>query len=121
MHKVWKDDVGPVAPDDREPIWEAFSAATKVIHERRRVYLEELDESYKVNQVEKEKIIAQINAIATDETPLTHKLLQNQIKERDALREAFFNAGKVPLANSDDVWNAFKESTELFNKKKAVL
>ena len=35
LHRLWKEETGPVAADQREAVWERFSAATRAIHERR--------------------------------------------------------------------------------------
>lgn len=39
LHKMWKEDTGPVASEYRDQIWERFSAATRAIHERRHQFL----------------------------------------------------------------------------------
>ena len=45
LHKLWKEDLGPVAKEKREEIWQRFSKATKVIHEKRQYYAD-LDKAY---------------------------------------------------------------------------
>jgi len=43
LHKIWKEDIGPVAKEQREPIWERFSAATKAMHVRRQEFLKDVE------------------------------------------------------------------------------
>ena len=38
LHKLWKNDLGPVAKEHREALWERFQEATKVIQARRQEY-----------------------------------------------------------------------------------
>ena len=117
LHKIWKEDIGPVGKDHREEIWERFSNATKVLHERRQEYYKEIDKVYEQNLENKNKIIAEIAEIATNPAA-THKALQQQIKQVEALRESFFNAGKVPQKVNEKTWAAFKDAVRSFNRNK---
>jgi hypothetical protein len=40
------------------------------------------------------------------------------VKQVEALREAFFNAGKVPQAVNEETWSKFKEAVRGFNRNK---
>ena len=117
LHKIWKEDIGPVGKDHRELIWEEFSNATKVLHQRRQDYYKDLDKIHEVNLEKKNSIIAKIIAIS-ENTSSNHKELQKQIKEIEALREEFFNAGKVPQKSNEQTWATFKEAVKTFNKSK---
>lgn len=117
LHKMWKEELGPVAKEHREEIWTQFKKATKAIHDKRQEYFEKLDEIYQENLVKKEDIISKIIAIAENEAK-THKGWQEKIKKVESLREAFFKAGKVPLKVNEATWSKFKESVRAFNRKK---
>ena len=117
LHKIWKEELGPVDKNYREDIWERFSAATKTIHEKRQVFFEEMDKVYEKNLEIKHEIISKINAIAEDEAN-NHNAWQKKIKSMEALREEFFNAGKVPIKVNEETWAKFKTSVRLFNRKK---
>ncbi|WBU88606.1 DUF349 domain-containing protein [Cellulophaga omnivescoria] len=117
LHKIWKEDIGPVGKEHREQIWEEFSNATKVLHQRRQDYYKELDKVYEVNLDKKNEIISKITEIAKN-TSSNHKELQKQIKEIEALREEFFKAGKVPQKFNEQTWATFKDAVKSFNKSK---
>ncbi|MEN1785960.1 MAG: DUF349 domain-containing protein [Bacteroidota bacterium] len=117
LHKIWKEDIGPVGKEQREAIWEQFSAATKAMHNRRQVHFAALEATYLKNQEKKHEIIAAIQAIA-DNISTNHKEIQSQIKQVEALREGFFKAGKVPQKSSEAVWSQFKEAVRRFNRGK---
>ncbi|TCK66726.1 uncharacterized protein DUF349 [Winogradskyella wandonensis] len=117
LHKLWKEELGPVAKEHREEIWERFSNATKIIHDKRQAYYADLDKAYEKNLVRKEEIIDKIKALNTKEN-VSHGLLQKRIKEMETLREAFFNAGKVPLKNNEATWKKFKDAVREFNRSK---
>ena len=117
LHKMWKEELGPVAREYREDIWERFSAATKNIHDKRQEYFSHLDEEYEKNWERKQEIIGKIKEIA-DQDFASHNKWQQKIKEIEALREEFFNAGKVPRNKNQETWNEFKENVRSFNRKK---
>ncbi|MEM6865244.1 MAG: DUF349 domain-containing protein, partial [Bacteroidota bacterium] len=53
-----------------------------------------------------------------DNVTNNHKALQQQIRQIEALRESFFNAGKVPQKVNEQTWSAFKEAVRRFNRGK---
>ncbi len=117
LHKIWKEDIGPVAKEQREEVWGRFSNATKAMHQRRQEHYQELEKDYEKNLVKKQEVIASIMQIA-DNITNNHRALQQQIKEIEALREAFFKAGKVPQKVNEQTWSAFKDAVRKFNRNK---
>jgi len=117
LHKIWKEELGPVGREQREDIWERFSAATKLIHEKRQVYFEGLDKAYEKNLEVKHEIIAQIETLSQDESN-AHSAWQKKIKVLEDLRNQFFNAGKVPIKVNEATWAKFKEAVRTFNRNK---
>ena len=117
LHKVWKEDIGPVGREFREEIWNRFSEATKAIHQKRQHYFKNIDQVYENNLVVKQEIIHKIKEIA-EQKVTSHSNWQKLIKEVESLREDFFNAGKVPYKVNEATWASFKEAVRLFNKNK---
>ncbi|WGK64351.1 DUF349 domain-containing protein [Croceiramulus getboli] len=117
LHKIWKEEVGPVAKEYREDIWEQFSEATKKIHDARQEYFKNIDEIQEQNFLRKQAIISEIATLALGEYK-SHKAWQEKIKEVQGLRDEFFKAGKVPRKKNKEIWNAFKEATRSFNRQK---
>ena len=117
LHKVWKEDIGPVGKEHREAIWERFSNATKVMHQRRQDYFKDLDKVHEQNLVKKQEIIASIAAVSSN-VASNHKALQQQIKQIEELRNTFFKAGKVPQKVNEKTWTSFKEAVRGFNRNK---
>lgn len=117
LHKIWKEDIGPVDREHREDIWNQFSKATKILHLRRQEEIKELDKAFEQNLVEKTEIINAINTIASNISG-NHKVLQDQIKEAEALRERFFKVGKVPQKVNEETWKSFKSAIRSFNHSK---
>ncbi|WP_431135019.1 DUF349 domain-containing protein [Psychroserpens mesophilus] len=117
LHKLWKEELGPVDREHREDVWERFSNATKTIHDKRQAYYADLDKAYEANLVKKEEIISKIDDIAKDQ-PKSHQAWQKKIKAIEALRQEFFNAGKVPIKVNDATWTKFKTAVRHFNRNK---
>lgn len=117
LHKMWKEELGPVGKEHREEIWERFKAATKKINDKRQAYFAELDKVYEKNLEVKQEIISKIQAIA-DKGANSHNAWQNSIKDVEALRNEFFGAGKVPIKVNEATWAKFKDSVRTFNRNK---
>jgi hypothetical protein len=119
IHRMWKEDIGPVGRDVREQVWNRFSEATKKIHNRRHEYQNELESKFKENVGLKLAIVEKIKSIETGGYS-SHKLWQNAIKEMENLRKEFFAIGRVPRSKNEEVWQVFKEATRNFNKAKNI-
>jgi len=117
LHKMWKEELGPVDREHREEIWNRFKNSTKIINDKRQKYYQEIDKVYEKNLDKKLEIIASIEAIGTENVN-SHSIWQKKIKEIESLRDAFFNAGKVPAKVNEETWAKFKDAVRTFNKKK---
>lgn len=117
LHKMWKEELGPVDKEHREAVWDRFKAATKTIHDRRQVYFAELDQVYEKNLEVKNEIILQINKIS-EKGADSHNGWQNSIKDVEQFRNLFFSAGKVPIKVNEETWAKFKDAVRNFNRKK---
>ena len=114
LHKIWKEDIGPVSREHREEIWNRFSDLTKQMHDKREVLFEAQRGTESENLASKNDIIAQIEVLATEKVNV-HSQWQGQIDKVEALRNAFFAAGKVPADVNESTWAAFKTAVRNFN------
>ena len=114
LHKIWKEDIGPVSRDHREEIWNRFSELTKQMHDKRELLFEAQRGTEKENLDRKKEIIAQIEVLATEKVN-AHGQWKSQIDKVEALRTAFFAAGKVPSEVNESTWNEFKTAVRNFN------
>jgi hypothetical protein len=117
LHKIWKEDIGPVSKDVREDVWQKFSAITKEIHDKRHEHFRDMKSKYQDIIALKLAVIDRFNAYDTSNNK-THKDWQNSIVETEKLRQEYFNAGKLPYAKSEEVWQKFKTATKKFNSSK---
>ncbi len=117
LHKMWKEDVGPVAKEYRDEVWDKFSEATKVIHDKRQEQLADLEKQFEANYEKKKQLVEAIKE-ATEHAKPSHQGWQNAMKKVQELRDAFFKTGRVPRANNKEIWKTFKDATGTFNHKK---
>ncbi|MEO0059271.1 MAG: hypothetical protein RLZZ312_918 [Bacteroidota bacterium] len=117
LHRIWKEEIGPVGKEHREEIWNQFSVYTKIMHDKRDVIFEELRASEVVNLEKKQAVIAQIVAI-TAEKMEAHSNWQPKVEQIEALRTEFFAIGKVPKEENEATWSAFKNAVREFNTTK---
>jgi hypothetical protein len=119
LHRVWKEEIGPVDREHRESIWNEFSEITKQMHEKREALYALARGKETENLALKNEIIVQIEALGTEKID-SHSGWQGQIKKLEALREAFFKAGKVPAEVTEETWAKFKNAVRAFNVYKNV-
>jgi len=117
LHKIWKEDIGPVSREHRDEIWNKFSELTKQMHDKREVLFEKMRGTELENLEKKKEIIAKIEVLATEKVN-AHSQWLNQIEKVEALRTAFFSAGKVPSEVNEETWAAFKTAVRNFNSFK---
>jgi hypothetical protein len=114
LHKIWKEDIGPVSREHRDAIWNKFSDLTKKMHDKREVLFENLRGIELENLEKKKEIIAKIEVLATEKVN-AHSQWLAQIEKVEALRTAFFAAGKVPSEVNEETWSSFKTAVRNFN------
>jgi len=117
LHKIWKEDIGPVSREHREAIWNTFSELTKKIHDKRELLFEKQRGTEQENLEKKKDIISKIAELAKEKVE-AHSSWQAQIEKVEALRNEFFATGKVPADVNEETWSAFKNAVRDFNALK---
>lgn len=117
LHRVWKEEIGPVDKENREKIWQEFSEITKILHDKREALASQFKEKEQENLTRKNEIIAEVNALSTEKVN-NHGEWQNQIVKLEALRDEFFKAGRVPAEATEVTWSNFKNAVRAFNATK---
>ncbi len=114
LHRIWKEDIGPVSRENREEIWKQFSNLTKQMHDKREAYYEGFRAKETDNLEKKKGLITQLEVLAQEKVD-THQAWLNQITKVEALRNEFFVTGKVPSEVNEATWTAFKTAVRNFN------
>lgn len=114
LHRIWKEDIGPVSKEHRDTIWNKFSELTKKIHDKRELLFESQRANEQQNLEVKKEIIAKIEVLGTEKVN-SHSQWLVQIQKVEALRNEFFAAGKVPADVNEETWATFKNAVRNFN------
>ena len=85
LHRIWKEDIGPVSKEHRDIIWNKFSELTKKIHDKREVLFEGQRANEQNNLEVKKEIIAKIEVLGTEKVN-SHSQWLVQIQKVEALR-----------------------------------
>lgn len=117
LHRIWKEEIGPVDKEHRDAIWNQFSTLTKQMHDKRESLFASQREKENANLEKKKEIVSEIEALSK-ETVTAHSQWQELINKVETLRNAFFTAGKVPNEVNEDMWAAFKNAVRDFNANK---
>lgn len=114
LHRLWKEEIGPVSREHREDIWNRFSELTKQMHDKRELLFEKLRGTELENLERKKEIIARIEALAQEKVN-SHAAWTAQVEKVEAARNEFFAAGKVPAELNEEIWTSFKNAVRSFN------
>ena len=117
LHRLWKNELGPVSIDKRESLWERFRKATKQIHQKKNKYYKDIDSIRTKNYETKIEIINEIKKISNNKENSHHKW-QISIKKIEELKNKFIGISNVPKEKNKDLWNSFRDATKIFNQEK---
>ncbi|MFC6223248.1 DUF349 domain-containing protein [Hymenobacter artigasi] len=116
LHEDWKN-IGPVPNDQREPLWQRFIAASDVLHQRRKEFVDQRSTVEKANLVVKQALLERVLPFATFETDRVN-LWRSKTDELQEIKTEWEAAGLVPRAQADALnkqyWAAYKA---FFNRK----
>ena len=117
LHKKWKDELGPVDKEHSEEVWQRFSNATKIVHDKRRYFIKNQEKIFEENLLKKRAILSQMEELLAKEFN-SKTNINNFSKTYEGLRESFFAIGKVPEKHRNDLWSTFKRTSNQFSKKR---
>lgn len=117
LHRLWKNELGPVAPEERETLWKRFQDASKIIHSKRQDFQKNIEQNLSLNFEKKKIIIDKIKKL-TEPIPENHKEWQLSISKFNDLRKEFISIGSIPKSKSKENWEMFREGGRAYNLHK---
>ena len=116
LHEQWKD-LGPVAKEFREEIWERFRAATSVINKRYQAHFEEMKAQQQKNLEAKEALCEKVEAIANKE--ITSSSEWNALsKEIEEIQAEWRTIGFATRKENQKVYERFRAACDKFFERK---
>ncbi len=116
LHEQWKD-LGPVAKEFREEIWERFRAATSVINKKYQAHFEGLKEQQAQNLEAKKALCEEVEAIAGKEISSSTEwnALSKQIEE---IQARWRSIGFATRKENQKVYDRFRAACDKFFERK---
>jgi hypothetical protein len=115
-HEEWKE-IGPVAQDKKDEIWERFKTATDKINDRRREHYRKLQEEQQENYNTKLALCEKAEQIVTiRNNTLTD--WQNTTQEMSELLKIWRSIGPAGKKMNDKIWERFKTSLDAYFSEK---
>ncbi len=116
LHAAWKE-VGPVALEDKEALWDQFREASNILHEKRRVKQDVAKAANDVRLTQKEALVAELEVLAAEGAG-EHGNWQKMTEKAKSLREAMAKVGRTFGGPSDVLWDRFKKAEKAFFKER---
>ena len=116
LHEQWKD-LGPVAKEFRDEIWERFRAATSVVNKRYQAHFEGLKEQQAQNLEAKQALCEEVEAIANKEITSSTEwnALSKQIEE---IQAKWRTIGFATRKENQKIYDRFRAACDKFFERK---
>ena len=116
LHDEWKD-LGPVAKEHREAIWERFKTITTVINKKHQHFFEQLKEDQKKNFEAKTLLCEKAEEIA-NARPADSSEWNILSKKMDALQAEWKNIGFAAKKDNQKIYDRFRSACDTFYNSK---
>lgn len=116
LHDEWKE-IGPVAKEHREAIWERFKTITTVINKKHQHFFEQLKEDQKKNLDAKTLLCEKAEEIANAK-PSDSSQWNILSKKMDALQAEWKNIGFAAKKDNQKIYDRFRSACDTFYNSK---
>lgn len=116
LHEEWRE-IGPVAKEERETIWNRFKEASTKINKKHQAYFENLKEQEEENLKLKTALCEKVEAIDLEKLK-TRKQWQDKIEEILAIQEEWKKIGFATKKANNKIFKRFREACDKFFKAK---
>lgn len=117
LHQEYRE-IGPVAKELREEVWERFKAASSAVNKRHQQHFEELKRKENENLEKKTAICEQVEAVEYDKLT-TYAQWNDKTQDIIALQEQWKTIGFAPQKVNTKIFERFRAACDLFFARKA--
>ncbi len=117
LHRLWKNDLGPVAKEHSEELWTRFQDVSQIIHTRRQEFDKEYDNILEENLGQKNSLLDKMEEIKNN-PPENHNEWRITIQAFNKMRDEFQSIGQVTKKQSKNNWTRFREISREINRGK---
>jgi hypothetical protein len=112
LHEEWRE-VGPVAKEQREEIWDRFKAASTIVNKRHHDYFDQLKANEQSNLEKKTAICEKIESVDL-EALQTYKDWQDRSDEIIELQGEWKKIGFAPKKDNVAIYERFRSACDRF-------
>lgn len=116
LHDEWAE-IGPVARELREDLWNRFKAASTVINKKHQAYFDELHAKEQSNLDAKRAIIEQLKAInqpIINGEPFSSKRWEEETAKVQDLQNEWRKIGFAPKKHNQSIYEAYRAECDRF-------
>jgi len=116
LHDEWTE-IGPVARELREDLWNRFKAASTVVNKKHQAYFDELHAKEKANLEAKKAIIEQLKVINTpivNGEPLSAKMWDEASEKVQTLQNEWRKLGFAPKKFNQSIYDEYRAECDRF-------
>ncbi|MBR1923522.1 MAG: DUF349 domain-containing protein [Paludibacteraceae bacterium] len=118
LHNEWAE-IGPVARELREDLWNRFKAASTVINKKHQAYFDSLHEKEQENLEKKQALIERLKAV--DVTALKTPHAWNEAQQTvQALQDEWRTIGFAPRKQNQAIYDEYRELCNAFYKARTA-
>ena len=117
LHEQWKE-LGPVAKEYRESIWERFKAATAIINKRYQAHFEDIKKNFAANLEAKEALCVKVEAIADKEDIKDASQWNALSKEIEQIQAEWKKIGFATRKDNQKIYERFRAACNKFYDRK---
>ncbi len=117
LHNQWRE-LGPVAKELRESIWDEFKEASTVINKRHQDYFEKRKEEETANETRKTELCDKLEAILNRDNLTTFAAWDEATKEIIGLQKEWKECGFASRKNNTRLFNRYRKICDDFFEKK---
>ena len=116
LHEEWKE-LGPVAKEHREAIWERFKAITSIINKKHQNFFENLKDEQKRNLADKTLLCESAEAIADKQIEDSNEW-NTLSKQMEALQAKWKTIGFASKKDNQKIYDRFRAACDKFYNAK---
>jgi len=116
LHEEWTE-IGPVARELREELWNRFKQASSIINKKHQAYFDELHAKEGENLEKKQALIAQLKEI-TGSTFKTNKQWDDATAKVQTIQQEWRTIGFAPKKQNQTIYEEYRQLCEAFFKSK---
>lgn len=116
LHDAWKE-LGPVAKQYREEIWERFKQATSVLNKKHQEFFEQLKQVQEENLAAKQALCEKVEEIASREIG-DSKVWNALSKEIEGIQQEWRKIGFATKKDNQKIYDRFRAACDSFYNTK---